>query len=304
MTPRPADAFPATDAEVPGFVADLGLDGIVDFHVHGLPEALQQAVWRYFDGLDAPPWPIHYRASTDELLARLRRLGVAAHPALAYAHRPGMLGWLNDFTLDLAERHDQVVPTFTIYPDPDVGERTAEALDRNGAIVKVHLQVGRFHATDPRLDDAWSQIADHRLPVVLHATAVYGVDGGREYCGIDAVRALLDRHPGLVVVLAHLGMPDFDATAALLAEHPEVYADTAMVPQDGPLAQMPTPALLEQVRAHPDRLVFGTDYPSIPHDYATQVRGLATLGFDDDELRGVLAGNARRLLAAADRTPR
>lgn len=45
------------------------------------------------------------------------------------------------------------------------------------------------------------------------------------------------------------------------------------------------------------RLTFGSDYPTIPHDYATQVWALARLQLSDDALRGVLAGNAAALLA-------
>jgi len=33
---RDADAFPATDSEVAGFVAELGLPGILDVHTHAL----------------------------------------------------------------------------------------------------------------------------------------------------------------------------------------------------------------------------------------------------------------------------
>jgi uncharacterized protein len=45
-----------TDDEVPGFLAALRIPGIVDAHVHFLPDNLQEAVWRWFDGL-TPPCP-------------------------------------------------------------------------------------------------------------------------------------------------------------------------------------------------------------------------------------------------------
>lgn len=303
MTTRDADRFPASDDEVAPFVADLGLDGIVDLHVHAMPDRLQQAVWRYFDGLDDPPWPVTYRADTEERLEHLARMGVVAHTALAYAHRPGMLDWLNGYTLDLADAFPQVVPTFTIHPQDDVTEATHRAIARGGAVVKVHTQVGRFHTTDPRLDEAWSTIARARLPVVLHATAVYGVDGGAEWCGIDAVRALLDRHPDLTLVVAHVGMPEQDAAMDLAAEADDVHLDLAMTLHDtwadqpAVADQMMGPAAVERLASLADRVVFGSDHPTIPHDYATQVRAVARLGLDDGGLRDVLAGNARRLLA-------
>lgn len=297
MAPRPADAFPARDEQVPAFVDDLGLDGLVDLHVHAMPERLQQAVWAYFDRLDDPPWPIEYRDDPEALLDHLVDMGVVEHTALAYAHRPGMLGWLNDHTLSLAERRPEVIPTFTIHPDPDVDEQTATAIDRGGGVVKVHTQVGRFHTTDPRLDGAWRQIAAARLPVMLHATAVYGVDGGEEYCGVDAVRALLDRHPGLTIMLAHLGMPDHRHAVELAESADDLYLDLSMTLHDGPVG-VPVPEdLLGRLHDLAPRLVFGSDYPSIPHTYATQVQALSSLELDDAALREVFAGTARRLLA-------
>jgi uncharacterized protein len=296
VTTRTAADLPGCDAEVRPFLADLGLDGIVDLHVHAMPHRLQQAVWAYFDRLERPAWPIAYRHDEDTRLRVLADLGVVAHTALAYAHRPGMLDWLNDHTLGLAERVPAVLPTFTIFPQPDVGEATARAIARGGAVVKVHTQVGRFHTTDPLLDDAWTQISAARLPVVLHATAVYGVDGGAEFCGVDAVRALLDRHPHLTVVLAHLGMPDHADAVTLVEQTDDLHLDTAMTLHGGELDVPVSDEVRGRLHDVTDRIVFGSDFPTIPHDYATQVRALAALELDDAALRQVLAGNARRLL--------
>lgn len=292
----PAEDYPRSDAEVRPWLDALGLDGIVDIHVHALPAPLQQAVWRFFDGLDDPSWPIRYRVDQERQLAVLRDVGVVAHTALAYAHRPGMLGWLNDYTLALADEHRQVLPTFTIHPDDDVTEQTATAIDRGGAVVKVHLQVGRFAATDARLDEAWAMIERARLPVVLHASAVYGVDGGDEYCGADGVRALLERHPDLVIVLAHMGLPQHEEFVPLVESHPGLFMDVAMTMVSERFDRSVSPAMLERFRALLPRILFGSDYPSIPHDYASQVAALARLGPDEGQLRDVLAGTARRLL--------
>jgi uncharacterized protein len=217
---RTVDAFPSRDDEVAPFVRDLGLDGIVDIHTHAMPARLQRAVWDYFDGLDDPPWPVTYRHEVTERLELLRRLGVVRHTALAYAHRPGMLGWLNDFTLGLAAEHDDVVPTFTLYPEEGVTDEVARCLAAGGQVVKVHLQVSRFATTDPRLDGAWALLERARTPIVLHASAVYGVDGGEAWCGADRVRDLLEAHPGLVIVVAHLGMPQYEEFLALAEATP------------------------------------------------------------------------------------
>jgi predicted TIM-barrel fold metal-dependent hydrolase len=283
-----------TDEEVPDFVAGLGLAGIVDVHVHFLPDRVQEAVWRWFDRL-TPPWPVTYRLSAAERLETLAGLGVRHHTALAYAHRPGMLRFLNDHTLGLARERPSVIPTFTIYPEEGVEEETARCLDAGGRCVKVHLQVGAFDATDERLAGAWRLLEDAGTPVVLHAGAVADGSGNEEWCGPEPVRRLLSRHSRLRLVIAHMGAPDFGAFLDVADSHPSVLLDTAMVFTDPPYLSAFPPGLLERVSDLGNRILFGSDFPTIPHAFAAQVRGLARLGFGDDWMRAVLWGNAVRL---------
>jgi uncharacterized protein len=291
-----AAAFPRTDADGRGFAWALGLPGYLDVHVHMLPPSLQRAVWDYFDALDDPPWPVTYRADEAARLGLLQELGVVAHTALAYPHRPGVAAWCNDHTLGLAARMPQVIPSFTFYPEEGIAAVVADAIARGGRVAKVHLQVGRFDATDPRLDEVWPQLVAARVPAVVHASAVYGVDGGDEYCGPDAIRALLDRHPDLLIIVAHLGMPDVRGFLALAEAAPTLRLDTSMTLTDPPYGPAVPPDALERLRPLADRVLFGSDFPTIPHAYAAQVRGLAALELDPAALRGVLHDNAARLL--------
>lgn len=287
---------PQRDEDVARYVGELGLPGLVDIHVHFAPPSVQRAIWGYFDRLEGPSWPITYRVPAQQRLETLSALGVRLHTALAYAHKPDMAAFLNRYTLDLAAREPAVVPTFTFYPEDTVEAYVGEALDAGGQVAKVHLQVGRFHATDPRLDQVWREVARRRIVVVLHAAAVYGVDGGEEYCGADEVAALLDRHPDLVIVIAHLGAPDFGDFLVLAERTPGLYLDTAMVLTDPPYIGRFPDALHERLlRLHP-RILFGSDFPTIPHDYAAQVRGVLTAGWGPEALRGILHDNAVALL--------
>lgn len=291
-----SDDFPRRDEDVAPFVRSLGLPGLFDVHVHLLPHRLQEAVWRFFDGLDDPPWPVRYRDDEATRLATLTELGVVRHTALAYGHRPGVASWCNQHTLDAADTHPQIVPTFTFHAEPDAPADVAHALDRGGRIAKVHLQVGRFHTTDPMLDEVWPQLVAAGVPVLIHASAVYGVEGGEEFCGPHALRALLERHPDLQLIVAHLGLPDLEGFLRLAEEAPTVRMDTAMVLTDPSyLVEVPD-AMVPRLRAIADRLLFGSDYPTIPHRYAAQVRGLAQLELDETQLRGLLHDNAAALL--------
>ena len=283
-----------TDDEIPGFLAALGLPGIVDAHVHFLPDRLQDAVWRWFDGL-TPPWPVTYRSPPAQRLTALEAAGIRHHTALAYAHRPGMLRFLNDHTLRLGAEVPAVIPTFTIYPEPGAAEETARCLAAGGRCVKVHLQVGGFDATDPLLDEAWEQLAAAGTPVVIHAGAVSDGSGNEEFCGPAPVRQLLARFPRLRLVIAHLGTPDEDAFVALAEAHPDVWLDTAMVFTNPPYLGPSPVHLVARLGALRDQVVFGSDFPTIPHQIAAQVSGLASLGLGDEWLRAVLWDNGVRL---------
>jgi predicted TIM-barrel fold metal-dependent hydrolase len=292
------------DNHVRAFVHALGVPGIVDVHVHFMPDSVQRKVWAVFDQLTNPPWPIVYRAGAGERLATLRSVGVVSHTALAYAHRPGMAAWLNEHTLALAAEHAQVLPTFTFYPEDGVDDYVSHALESGGSCAKVHLQVGKFDANDARLDAVWARLARARVPIILHAGAVADGSGGEEWCGVRPVARLLERFPDLPLVIAHLGTPDTEDFLALAETSPTVHFDTAMVPTDPPyLTDLPA-RLLGRIEALGDRILFGSDFPTIPHDYAAQVRGLVRLDFGDDWLRAALWHNPRRLLSldSADRS--
>ncbi len=55
-------------------------------------------------------------------------------------------------------------------------------------------------------------------------------------------------------------------------------------------------AEVERLAAVGDRVLFGSDFPSIPYPYAHAVEALVGLGLGEDWLRGVLWGNAARVL--------
>ena len=264
-----------------------------------MPDRIQQAVWAHFDALDDPEWPIHYRLPADERLGALRKLGIIRHTALAYAHRPGVAAWLNEHTLEVAARHPEVVPTFTLFPEPDAAEYVAAALDAGGQCVKVHLQVGKFDLTDPLLDEAWTALERARTPIILHLAAVDDASGGDEFCGAGALWRLLERHADLRPVVAHLGAPG--AAAELFdraAELPELRFDTAMAVV--PVARIWTPPawLPDRLGEFGDRIMFGSDYPTVPSPLADQVAALAGFGLGDDWLRSVLWENAAGLFGA------
>ena len=249
--------------------------GLVDLHTHFLPDRVLRKVWAYFDRAEehyGVPWPIHYRLPQHERVATLRALGVATFAPLVYAHRPGMAAWLNDWVADFAAATPGALRTATFYPEPGVEGYLAGALDGGARVVKVHVQVGGFDPRDDVLDKAWGLLAEAGVPVVVHC-GDGPVPGA--FTGLDVFEQVLRRHPRLVAVLAHAGMPDYAGAVALAQRYPRVHLDTTMVGTAFSEAMAPLPAdwpgLLARV---PDRVVLGSDFPNIPYPYGEQLAAI------------------------------
>ncbi|GAA0611805.1 amidohydrolase [Kribbella sandramycini] len=284
------------DHEVPAWWAGLGLDGLVDIHVHFLPDQVMNAVWAYFDQAAThygTAWPISYRTSAEERVKTLQKLGVRAFPALVYPHKPGMAAWLNTWARDFAATTPGCVPSGTFYPEPGAAAYVREALDLGTRIFKVHVQVGDYDPRDPELNDVWGQLADAAVPVVVHCGS--GPIPGR-HTGPGPIGEVLNRHPNLTAVIAHLGMPEY-AEHLALTTYPNVHLDTTMALTPFTEALMPFPrTLVPRLADLQDRIVLGTDFPNIPYPYATQLQALTDLKLGDAWLRAVCHTNGARLL--------
>src|SRR4029453_10272483 len=144
----PGDAVipaPEADADVPGFVAELGLPGLVDVHTHFLPDRVMDKVWGYFDAAEAHygmAWPIHYRPPGAERLATLDKLSVRTFAPLVSPHKPGMGRWLTEWVTEFAARTPGAVPTATLFPEPDVADYLGAAVEAGARGVNGHVQVG------------------------------------------------------------------------------------------------------------------------------------------------------------------
>ena len=286
---------PLTDADVPAWWARLGLEGLVDVHVHFMPDRVMDAVWRYFDADHyARAWPIQYRLPAQRRVEILRELGVRAFPALLYPHKPDMAESLSRWAREFAAVTPGCVPTGTFFPEPSAAAYVREALDAGTVIFKAHVQVGGYDPRDPLLDDVWGQLADAGAPVVVHCGS--GPLPGN-HTGPGPFGEVLAAHPRLTAVIAHCGAPEYVEHLQFARRYPNVHVDTTMVgtaylDEIAPLGAEAV-ALLGDLQ---DRVVLGADFPNIPYPYATQLAALEAFGHGEEWLRAVCWENGARLL--------
>ena len=296
---------PVTDDDLPGYLSELGVPGLADAHVHFMPQNVLDKVWAFFDA--APQrgeaaWGIRYRSTEQERVDTLARLGVAAYPSLNYAHRPGMAAWLNEYSQRFAAEHPQVVPSGTFYAEPSAGADARAALAAGARIFKVHVQVGGFSPVDPQLEPAWDALEEAGVPAVIHAGN--GPHRGA-FTGPGPVAELAARHPGLPIVVAHCGLPDYAAFTDLVEASENVWLDTTMIGTDYMQEHFPLPEdVLRRWAGLGERIVLGSDFPNIPYPYAHQIEALQRWGFGDAWLRRVLWDNGARLMRVGTRTER
>ncbi|MGW7050114.1 amidohydrolase family protein [Streptomyces sp. NPDC054887] len=283
-------------AGVRRFWGRLGLPGGIDVHTHFMPEQVLRKVWAYFDAvgpMTGLEWPITYRHEEEQRVAILRHFGVRHFTSMIYPHKPGMAAWLNDWAAGFAARTPECLHTATFFPEEGVTAYVRQAVESGARVFKAHLQVGAYDPNDALLDPVWGLLADAGTPVVTHCGS--GPAPGK-HTGPEPVGRLLARHPRLRLVVAHMGMPEYGDFLALAERYGEVRLDTTMAFTDFAerLAPFPT-AERGRLADLGDRILLGSDFPSIPYGYGHQLESLERLDLGDDWLRAVCHENARRL---------
>lgn len=286
----------AEAAAVRGLLDRLGLDAIIDVHTHFMPKRVMDKVWAYFDALgprSGRSWPIAYRMDEADRVARLRRFGVTAFTSLVYPHKPDMAEWLNGWATQFAAEVPDCLHTATFYPEPSAPDYVRRVIEAGARVFKAHIQVGDYSPTDPLLEPVWALLEETRVPTVIHAGS--GPQPGR-YTGPGPVAEILRRHPGLRLIVAHMGLPEYREFLALARRYPGVYLDTTMVftaftEQTDPFPSDAFPVLAELA----DKVLFGSDFPNIPYSYLHALESITRLGLGDKWCRKVFHDNARGL---------
>ncbi len=198
------------------------------------------------------------------------------HPAFSAA---------NDRTLEYARRSGgRLIPFVRLDLAESPIEEATRCLDAGARGIKLHPRAQRFLLNDERLAPVFALAAERRVPILIH--------GGRGLPPIASeLAALVERYPEAQLIIAHGGIADLPALAERFAGKAGVFFDTSVwSPID----------LLTVFRVFsPEQIVYASDFPygQQPSSLLIAVRTAKASGLDEQDLRGMLAGNASRIAA-------
>jgi len=170
----------------------------------------------------------------------------------------------NDVVLELARRHPGLLPVVSIHPARSDALAELERCVAAGAVaLKLLPNCHNVECGLPRYRRFWERLAAHGLPLIAHTGAENVVDVVRpDLADPRTLRAPLEA--GVTVIAAHCGIScgiidrdGFPAFCRMLAEHPNLYGDTAafnLPNRCHRLRQCLQPGVVE-------RLVHGSDLP-------------------------------------------
>jgi len=197
----------------------------------------------------------------------------------------------NDRTLAFAERSGGMLIPF-VRLDLEAGP-VAEArrcLDRGARGIKLHPRAQKFSVGDERLEPVFALAVERDVPILIH--------GGRGLPPIaDHLATLVERHPGVRLIIAHAGIADLAGLAGRFAGVPGVYFDTSV------WSAIDLLDLFRQIS--PEQVLYASDYPygRQPNSLLLALGAARAAGYDDGALRLVLGESALRIVEREPQPP-
>jgi predicted TIM-barrel fold metal-dependent hydrolase len=166
------------------------------------------------------------------------------------------------------------------------------AAERGARGIKVHPIVQQFQPDDPRMTATYETCEDMGLTVLAHSGTNHGA---AQWSDPFAFAPVMEAHPRLHLLLAHLGGASWHQVAEFAAAYPTVSFDLCEIIAWTGAPGAPTADELGRLirQVGPERVLFGTDFPWYELD-ATIDQLMSLPHLSDEERRGILGENAVR----------
>jgi predicted TIM-barrel fold metal-dependent hydrolase len=276
---------------------------IIDLHCYPNTKEWIACQKPYVDAL-AKYWNHSWTAKTeDEVIRDFADAGVeAVLVALDLETTVGTAPCSNDYVAAMQKRHPERTIQAWAAVDPFKGQKAIDEARHAICDLKMlgfhlHPIMGHFTVNDRQFYPLFELINELRVPMMIDVGTTgmgAGMPGGMgaklRHAHPSAIDELAADFPNLTIVAAHPGWPWVDEMTAVALHKGNVFWEVSgWAPKYFP------PQLKVDIRGRlKDKVMFGSDYPSIPH--SRLLREWGELGYPDDVMERVFHGNAERVL--------
>ncbi len=276
---------------------------IIDLHCYPNTEPWIKSQGPYVEAL-AKYWNRAWTAKSEpDVIEEFKKFAVeAVLVAFDIESVTGSPPCTNQYVAAMRDRNNGVILQAWAAVDPLKGD--AAIAEAKKAILELHMLgfhfhpiMGHFSVDDRKLYPLWEAIDELRVPVMIDVGTTgmgAGMPGGLGAVIRHAHPAAIDRlaadFPNLNIVAAHPGWPWSEEMIAVALHKGNVSWElSGWAPKYFP------DALKRDIKGRlKDKIMFGSDYPSIP--YERIFKEWNELGYSDELLEKIFHGNAERIL--------
>jgi predicted TIM-barrel fold metal-dependent hydrolase len=276
---------------------------IIDLHCYPNTEPWIESQGPYVDAL-AKYWNRAWTAKSEpDVIEEFRQFAVqAVLVAFDIESVTGSPPCTNEYVAGMRDRNPGVILQAWAAVDPLKGEiashEASKAIQELGMLgFHFHPIMGHFSVDDRKLYPLWETIDQLKVPVMIDvgttgmgAGMPGGLGGVIRHAHPAAIDQLAADFPNLNIVAAHPGWPWHEEMIAVALHKGNVSWElSGWAPKYFP------EALKRDIKGRlKDKVMFGSDYPSIP--YERIFKEWNELGYSDELLEKIFHGNAERIL--------
>lgn len=263
---------------------------VIDFHTHCFPDAIApKALAGLSERAGISPCT---DGTVSGSVSKLKNDGVDFAVVCNIATNAHQLVKVNSFAIDINDFSKTLIALGSAHPDSDVLEKELERLiDHDIHGIKIHPEYTPYYIDSPEWDRVFSLCEEMGIFVVTHAGFDF-ISPDRIAATPERIAAVLNRHPKLTLIAAHLGGNRYwTEVKTRLCGRDNLYFDTALLRREGAAPE----TVREVIHLHgADKVLFGSDMPwSEPKD---EIEFIKSLGLSQAELDMIFYKNAQRLL--------
>lgn len=276
---------------------------IIDLHCYPNTQQWIDCQGPYVDAL-AKYWKREWKAKSEQDVANeFKESGIeACLVALDLSTTINTPPCSNDYVAGMRDRNKDCVLNAWGAVEPSMGQIAID--EARHAILDLKMMGFHFHpimqhfsVDDQRYYPLWEEISALKVPVMIDVGMTgmgAGMPGGMgaktRHAHPSAIDTLAADFPNLTIIMAHPGYPWIDETTVVALHKANVYWEMS-----GWGPKYLAPQIIRDMRTRlQDKMMFGSDYPSIP--YPRLIKEWNEVGFKDDFLEKFFHVNAERVL--------